>query len=93
MFYEVDEPVNCLIKYESVHLGKRDPLQSLEPNLALCYILCVCVYLQVVVVRLAAAVSVLGAALVQVENTADVTEVSGFRDHELLTWRDTQTQT
>lgn len=37
--------------------------------------LCVCVYLQVVVVSPAAAVELLGGALVQVKNRAEITEI------------------
>lgn len=47
---------------------------------------CVCVYLQVVVVLLAAAVKLFSCALVQVENGAQVAEKSWFRDHKFLTW-------
>lgn len=45
----------------------------------------VCVYLQVVVVSLAAAVVVSGCALMQVENGAQITEISRFGDDKLLT--------
>ena len=46
---------------------------------------CVCAHLQLIVVSSAAAVLVLRRALVQVENRAEVAEITQFMDDKLLT--------
>ena len=56
---------------------KREEQTFKTKHVLLCvyFCVCVCAYLQVVVVSPAAAVEVLGGALVQVENRAEITEV------------------